>query len=264
MSIYKIDFGRLYREHMAAAGGHEKPPEYWDGRVAEMNRRVGDSTYVRAFIDRMDLSNAATLLDVGCGTGSIALALAGRMQRVYALDYSRGMLEALMKNAAARGLSNVAPIHCAWEDDWRNVPECDIVVASRSTTVMDMADALAKLDAKAKQHVYLTSLVGGRFMESALARRLGRERQPLPDYIYIINILYQMGRHPRLDYIESDNRLAGTDNFDDFAQRVASCLGELSNSERALLADWYAADPERARRGGEPFRWAFVSWETKS
>lgn len=50
----------------------------------------------------MDLSGVTTLLDAGCGTGTIAPALADRMARVYGLDDSRGMLAALMNNAAGR------------------------------------------------------------------------------------------------------------------------------------------------------------------
>ena len=263
MNIFDIDFSQIYREHMAAAGGREKPAAFWDARAAEMSQHVGAGGYVRAFVDRMDLSGATTLLDVGCGTGAIALMLADRMQRVYGLDYSRGMLDALLNNAVAQGFANVEPIQRAWEDDWSDVPACDIVVASRSTTVRDMAAALAKLDAKAKQRVYLTSLVGGRFIDSAVVELLERHRPALPDYIYILNILHQMGRHPRVDYIENENRLAGAEDFDAFARKVAFSLGELSEIERARLATWYAADPERAKRGGKPFRWAFVSWETR-
>lgn len=259
-----IDFGQLYRTHMAAAGGREKPPEEWDARAETMSALIGQSRYVEEFIARVDLTGCATLLDVGCGTGAIALALAPRLQRVYGLDYSTGMLEVMMRDARARGHDHVVPIRRAWEDDWSDVPACDIVTASRSTTVMDMADALAKLDAKATRRVYLTSLVGGRFIDAEVAELLGRSRPPLPDYIYIVNILYRMGRHPRLDYIENDNRLAGTEDFDAFARKIAFSHGDIDEAGRARLRRWYDADPERARRGGAPFRWAFIHWETSS
>ena len=262
MSIHDIDFGQLYREHLLAAGGREKPPERWDARAAEMKQHMADeSTYVRDFVTRMDLSGCDTLLDVGCETGAIALALAGRMKKVYGLDYSQGMLAALREGIAERGLANVETIHCAWEDDWHDVPVCDVVVASRSTLVMDMADALAKLESKARRRVYLTSMAGGRFIDTEIAELLGRTQAALPDYIYIINILYRLGRHPRLDYIENDNRLAGTENADDFVRKVASLTGSLSADESMRLKAWYEANPERGQRGGSPFRWAFISWE---
>lgn len=117
MTHADIDFGQLYRSHMTAAGGREKPPEEWDARAEAMGRMVGESRYVDDFIARMDLSCCTTLLDVGCGTGAIALALAPHLQRVVGLDYSTGMLEVMMRNAHALGHANVAPIRRAWEDD---------------------------------------------------------------------------------------------------------------------------------------------------
>ena len=38
-------------------------------------------------------------------------------------------------------------------------------------------------------------------------------------------------------------------------------LGELTALEQARLSDWYYADLDRAERGGEGFKWAFVSWK---
>ncbi|MDM7456334.1 MAG: methyltransferase domain-containing protein [Tepidimonas sp.] len=260
-TIHDIDFAQLYRTHMQAAGGREKPPQEWDARAKEMGKLTGTSSYVRDFVERMNLDGCDTLLDVGCGTGAIALALAPQLKRVYALDYSQGMLDVLMKNARTLGIDNVTPIRLAWEDDWRDVPICDVVTASRSTTVMDMADALTKLDAKARRRVYLTNMAGGRFIDAEVAELLGRSRPALPDYIYIINLLYQMGRHPRLDYISSDNRLAGAKNFDEFVRKVTFAVGALRDDERERLKAWYEADPQRSQRGGAPFRWAFVAWE---
>ncbi len=261
-TILDIDFGRLYREHLAASGGREKPPEAWDTRAASLSREANGSPYVDEFVRRMDFSDCTTLLDVGCGPGAIALAVAPRLTRVWGLDYSQGMLNALVENAAARGLCNVEPVLRSWDDDWSDVPACDLVVASRSTLVRDMADALARLDGKAKRRVYLTSLVGGRFVRADVLQALGRECPALPDYIYILNLLHRMGRQPRLDYIRSERRRPVASDLEALFQHVAFSLGELSAEEKERLAAWYRADPERARLVDAPRCWAFVSWET--
>lgn len=262
MTYSSIDFGQLYRDQMAQAGGKEKPASAWDARAAEMQKRPSDSDYTQTFIGLTDTSGCNTLLDMGCGTGAIGLALAPQMQQVIGMDYSAGMLQAFETNAREQGLTNTRTLQRAWEDSWEDTPQCDLVIASRSTTVMDMADALGKLDRTANKRVCLTNLVGGSFIDRGLIEALGREVRSIPDYIYILNILYQMGRHPRLDYIKARGRLAGTANVDEFITRTESSLGALSTAEKQRAEAWYHADPERAERGGEGFRWAFVSWDT--
>lgn len=261
MSISDIDFAALYREHMARSARPSKSAGAWDKRAGGMATRALGGAYSEAFIARMDLTGASSLLDVGCGAGTICLPLAGQLQQVYGLDHSPAMLDGLMANAQRLGLDNVQPLHCAWEDDWSAVPACDIVVASRSCSVDDMAMALDKLNAKARRRVYLTHLVGGQFIDPEIAALLGRSRAALPDYIYIVNLLHRAGIHPRLDYLQTPSRLAGTRDFDAFAGRVAWTLGELQAEERQALRQWYEACPERAARGGQPRRWAFISWQ---
>lgn len=262
MTIADLDFGRLYREHMQAAARIPKPPGAWDSRAGDLQQKWRGSRYAEAFIARMDLSGARTLLDVGCGPGTIALRLAPRLERVYGLDYSPAMLAALEANARELGLGNVVPLHRAWEDDWADVPACDIVVASRSTNVPDMAEALAKLDAKARRRAYLTHQVDRRQFDPGALEALGRKLLPPPDYIYIVNILHAMGIHPRLDYLESEQRLAPAADFEEYARRIAWSLGELAPDELTRLRAWYErARPGQDAAGARHMRWAFISWD---
>ncbi|MCY1347872.1 hypothetical protein D9M69_339960 [compost metagenome] len=107
---------------------------------------------------------------------------------------------------------------------------------------------------------YLTHLVGGRFLDPRVIDAIGRRMPPLPDYIYLVNILHARGIHPRLDYIRTEGRLAGVASFEELARRVAWTLGELSGQELSRLQAWY----ERAApQGGAdaPMCWAFISWD---
>lgn len=260
-SIDDIDFGRLYREHLQAASRLPKPASAWDERAAGMKQRWRESRYAESFIARMNCDGGRTLLDVGCGPGTICIPIAHRFEKVYGLDYSAAMLEALRANAAERGLANVEALQLAWEDDWSQVPICDIVVASRSTNVPDLAPALAKLDAQARRRVYLTHRMGGRPVPAAALAAMGRQLLAPPDYIYALNILHAMGIHARLDYIESENRLAAVASFEEFARRVAWSIGALSAEEASRLRAWYERSPQEARGDSLPMRWAFISWE---
>lgn len=260
MTLDDIDFAALYRQHLSQSQRRQKTPADWDSRARRMGGKPPGGHYADSFVARMQLAGSHSVLDVGCGPGTIALLLAPHMRSVVGLDYSPVMLEQLVHNARRLGLSNVTPLERAWEDDWSGVPVCDIAVASRSGMVPDLAEALAKLNAHARRRVYMTQLVGGHFIDPELIIALGRRPRSLPDHLYTLGLLHAQGIHAELSYIEVPSRLAGARDVDEFAQRVAWSLGELGADELARLQHWYAADPERAARGGAPMRWALVSW----
>lgn len=261
MSLDRIDHAALYREHMARAGRREKSPADWDARAKTMSPGVFTGAYVDGFVARLDLSGCASLLDVGCGPGTIALTVASRLEHVYGLDYSPAMLEAFVENARLRGLANATPLLRAWEDDWAEVPVCDVVVASRSTQVSDLAAALDKLCRHARRRVYLTHLAGGRFLDEEVLAALGRRDEPLPDYLYVIALLHQRGIHPRLDYLEGENRLRHCRDFADCLRKVTWSLGALTPAEVERLRVHY--EGHSGRLGRTPMRWALVSWDVR-
>ena len=178
-----IDFAQLYRDHLARSGRRFKTPEDWDVKAEKIRTTVLESAYRTAFVSKVECSAGDTVLDVGCGPGTIALALAPQVKRVYALDYSQGMLDAMLKNAAQLQLHNVQPILASWEEDWEDVPVCDIAIVSRASIVADMDDALTKLNLHARKKVYMTQLVGGRFGSREIETLLGREDRSFPDHM---------------------------------------------------------------------------------
>ena len=258
--IKAIDFGQLYREHLARSGRVFKTASEWDAKAAKMRGKVLESNYQNEFVSRMQYDGEDSVLDVGCGPGTIGLALAPKVKQVYGLDYSQGMLDAMLDNAAQLQVGNVQPILASWDDDWSALPICEIAVVSRASIVADMNDALDKLNRHARKKVYMTQLVGGRFVSREIEELLGREDRSFPDHIYIMNMLYQRNIYPTLDYIESPSRLADSSTIEEFIDKVRWSFGELSRDDEAKISAWYQRDPEYAQQGGEPMRWAFMSW----
>lgn len=258
--IKAINFGQLYQDHLVRSGRVFKPASEWDSKAAEMRTKVLDSAYRTDFVSRVQCDPEDTVLDVGCGPGTIGLALAPKVKQVYGLDYSQGMLDAMLQNAAELKVSNLESILASWEDDWSTVPVCDIAVVSRASIVADMDDALDKLNHHARKKVYMTQLVGGRFVSREIAELLGREDRSFPDHMYIMNMLYQRNIYPTLDYIESASRLAGSATLAELIEKVRWSFGELSGEDEQKITHWYQQDPEYAQQGGEPMRWAFMSW----
>lgn len=202
-TIHDIDFGQLYLNHKRLA---DRPPSTalsWDQKSKNIEVGQLDTPYTRAFIAAMQLQSTDTLLDVGCGVGAIAVMAAQQVQHVYALDYSQGMLDKLKDNATHYNAHNINTLCKEWNDDWQDVPKCDVVVASRSTLVEDMEAALLKLHSQAKRQVYLTYPAKNSFGTDPSVNVVKHPEFATPTYLYILNILHQHGIQAQLRFITS-------------------------------------------------------------
>jgi ubiquinone/menaquinone biosynthesis C-methylase UbiE len=79
---------------------------------------AGKSTFglvdLNLVLHTLSLTPSAVLLDLGCGRGNYAIAVAqsmGPLSKVYAIDAWREGLEDLEEQAAAKGLDNIITIH---------------------------------------------------------------------------------------------------------------------------------------------------------
>lgn len=258
-----LDFAAMYRREIREQALVPKGADEWDGRAGGYGAHPSHGGYVDDFIARMRLDGARSVLDVGCGPGTLALPLAARVDEVVALDHSPRMLEALRERARERGIGNVRPMLRAWEDDWHDVPVCDIAIASRSTLVADLDAALHKLARHARRQVCLTYPVGGGFVDPAILAAAGVELPRVPDHLLLLGMLHRMGIVARVDLLHTRSRLAGCADFDDFARRLAWTTGPLDATALQRLRAWYDADPQRAARGGRDMVWAFVAWDVE-
>lgn len=81
MLIDDIDFADLYRKQLLQAKRTEKKPEHWDKRAEKMAESCASLTdnYLLQLLSKIDLKGAESLFDMGCGPGTVALALAKKM-----------------------------------------------------------------------------------------------------------------------------------------------------------------------------------------
>jgi SAM-dependent methyltransferase len=92
-------------DELAHAGQEHLDPAY----VAGFDRKQGspDPAEDLAILREHGIGAAATLVDLGAGTGRFALAAAPHVGRVVAVDVSPAMLAVLRDRAAVAGLANV-------------------------------------------------------------------------------------------------------------------------------------------------------------
>lgn len=95
-------------DEIAHAGSEHLDPEY----VAAYDDKVGVSADTEvAELRALGLDASATLVDLGAGTGLLALAAAGTCRRVIAVDVSLPMIERMEHRATELGLTNLECVH---------------------------------------------------------------------------------------------------------------------------------------------------------
>jgi trans-aconitate 2-methyltransferase len=90
---------------------------YWN---AEVYDRIGKPMrrWAQQVIDDLALRGDETVLDAGCGSGSVTFDLLERLPngRIYAVDASAEMVDLLSKQLTERGERRVTPIHASLTD----------------------------------------------------------------------------------------------------------------------------------------------------
>jgi len=94
-----------------------QPSTHWN---AEVYDRIGTPMrrWAQAVIDDLHLRGDETVLDAGCGSGSVTFDLLERLPRgrIYAVDSSPDMISKIKQAIEDRGLTNVVPIRADLTD----------------------------------------------------------------------------------------------------------------------------------------------------
>jgi 2-polyprenyl-3-methyl-5-hydroxy-6-metoxy-1,4-benzoquinol methylase len=156
MDFNSIDWNALWlAESASSVWNKTSQKELWNKRADSFSRRINRVTsgqdkldkddYIYKMLERVEVKPGWSLLDIGCGPGTICLPLASKAGSVTALDISSEMLKNLRATAQANNLNNIRYINSSWQEAGEDnlVEEHDVVVASRSMMQGDMRQAMS-------------------------------------------------------------------------------------------------------------------------
>ncbi len=133
-----------------------------------------------------------TVLDVGAGSGGLALPMALAADRVTAVEPSSAQCKRLRRKALALDLNNLVVVEKAWEEvGMEGVASHDIVTAGYALFMDDIQGALLKMHRMARKKIFLVHLAHHDLQE-AMAGILDR-RISFPDQNMLFNVLKELG-----------------------------------------------------------------------
>jgi SAM-dependent methyltransferase len=213
-----IDWNKMWMEKMENASWRKRRgdmTEFWDRSAIRYNKSLKDIDRPAWMISKLDIDPSCTVLDIGAGPGTLTIPLAKTVEHVTVVEPSGGMLTCLKENAANCGLTNITCINKKWEDVHPGVDldEYDVVIASYSLSMIDMKAALSKMNEIARQCVHLFTFMGGPIWDyvELWPRLYGEEYQAGPDYIYLYNILYDMGIYANVEISTTKQHFSSPD-----------------------------------------------------
>jgi SAM-dependent methyltransferase len=231
---WDIDWNQVWKERRARRTSPKRDTSFWDGRAASFLKGSAERQYADRFLAIMQPKNDWSVFDMGCGSGTIAVAVAPYVRSVTAVDFSGKMLDAVRVRCAALNIHNVTCILGRWEEDWEELGIGMNDVASRSLVADDLRESIRKLEGRALQKVFVSTVVGDGPFDRLLYDAIGRPLDLGPDYIYNYNLLYQMGILANVTFIkECRNRLY--ESHEDALQSMLWMLDTLKPGEEMKL-----------------------------
>lgn len=227
-----VDWVNFWAERLTG-----KKNKNWDEAAPGFFKRTRKDDYNDALFDMLILDENDTVLDVGCGEGSITIPLAKRVKKVIGVDSSPKMLEYLKKRAEENNVDNIKTILKPIEEiKYEDIGDVDVVVCSRSlNAIIPIDETLLELDKIANKYVFIT-IFGpeNKKIEKDFDREIGKQTEDFPDYNYFFNILFNLGIYANIQRFDLNN-YREYDSIDEAMDNGKFRLDLYNEEEKELL-----------------------------
>jgi SAM-dependent methyltransferase len=216
MDFNTIDWNEMWQEASGRVNSdHKSQKDVWNQRAESFSSRItrvidgkeglDKDDYISKMLDRIEVNPEWSVLDIGCGPGTLTLPLAKKAKSVTALDFSSEMIRILTINADKSGIANINYVTSSWQDAFvgKKLGEYDVVVASRALVTGDIESAMSDINSMTRQAAYVTFPVIHLPLDWEAYKAIGRSGNKHPPYIYVYNMLYRMGIMANVEILHS-------------------------------------------------------------
>lgn len=221
--------------------------------------RAENRSETKEFIHKVNILDAKTLLDFAL----IETKIAPKFKHIYANDeYNFGAVEHFINNCDTKNLNNITTINNNWDDEWSNLHQIDIIVASQIEEIEDIKSALRKLYGSEKNKIYMNLSINSHFKEEEILDQLKRHITPRIDNIHLVNILKSMGTCAKIDFIHRENKRFLAQTGDLFFEKVQMSLKDQDENEKIDLKKYFDKT-YNFKRDTSFIKWVMLSWKNK-
>ncbi|MBO7696730.1 MAG: class I SAM-dependent methyltransferase [Methanobrevibacter sp.] len=244
----EIDWEYIWQKSLKKGMKKEKD---WNSVAKDFGKWLENDDYPDILLKEMKISSEDTVLDIGCGEGTITKKIAKKAKSVTGIDKSEGMLEELNRNAKEEKLDNINTIKMDINDlNYENIGDYDIVLASRCLNgIANIKDTLVTLNEIANKYVYIT-LFGSSSHEykKEKAKIAGKPFKAGTDYSVLFLILKSLNIESNILQLDCKN-LKEYHDIDEAIERSVWRLGELDEENKITLENHFKETFIKNERG---------------
>ena len=241
----------------------------WDKAATGFYKRTRKDDYQDALFDKLILDKNDTVLDVGCGEGSITIPIAKKVKKVIGVDSSPKMLEYLEKRAIENDVENIETILKPIEEiTYEDIGDVDVVVCSRSLNgIIPIDKTLEELNKIANKYVFIT-IFGpeNKKIEKDFENEIGIKTEDFPDYNYFFNIMFNLGIYANIERFDLNN-YREYDSIDEAAGNGKFRTDLYNDNEKELLKEYlkrvltYNEETEKYYNVKDKADWILIWWK---
>lgn len=268
-----IDWDKAFQDSKEDTEKKDGTAQYWNKRAGSFGAKPAKgSAFVKYRDDILALiapHAGMSMLDLGCGPGTLGIPALAAGARVTGLDISSGMLEEFKRRAAEKNVDtqNLTLVEGDYDGDWEayGIEPHDVVVASRSFKADNLYAAIEKLSRFANERVIVTLGIDVPYIEPVLNSVTGNSGLSRYDFIAMLNALFELGYYPTLSYLTGPTPLqwdTKEEAYEWYKNMIIDTYEENKEKLHAALEEHLVVreDGRLGIKGAPEMRWACIEW----